>query len=106
MTSPRRCMLAGVSPLIPLSSINKYQYQLKDLILLLFFLKLLTMLILELREILHYQPHIFQGTYFESAHIYLLTIMYCFEHISHDILLNFLFQNLYKLFLHAHDLHQ
>ena len=33
-------------------------------------------------------------------------IMYHFEHTNHNILLNFLFQNLYKLFLHEHNLHQ
>ena len=32
--------------------------------------------------------------------------MYRFEHINHDILLNFLFQNLYKLFIRVCDLHQ
>ena len=32
--------------------------------------------------------------------------MYCFEHTNHDILLNILFQNLYKLFFRECNLHQ
>ena len=32
--------------------------------------------------------------------------MYRFEQTNHDILQNFLFQNLNKLFLHARNLHQ
>ena len=34
---------------------------------------------------------------FLNFQIHLVTIMYRFEHTNHDILLNFLFQNLYKL---------
>ena len=29
--------------------------------------------------------------------------MYHYEHTNHDIFLNFLLQNLYKLFLHEHN---
>ena len=47
----------------------------------------------------------FQRTYFKSSQIYLLTIMDRFEHKNHDILLNVLFLNLYKLFLRARNLH-
>ena len=39
----------------------------------------------------HGQGHIFQGTYFKSFQILQLTIMYCFEHTNHDILLIVLF---------------
>ena len=56
------------------------------------------MLIQELKQILKDQVHIVSGTYFESFQIHQLTIMYCFEHTNHDITLNFLFRNLYKLF--------
>ena len=42
--------------------------------------------------------HIYQGTYFESSQIHQPAI---FEHINHDIYINFLFQNLYRLFLRA-----
>ena len=63
------------------------------------------MLIQELKEILKDQAHIFQDTYFENSQIHQLTMMYRFEHKSHDILLNFLFQNLYSLFLRACNLH-
>ena len=54
----------------------------------------LAMLILVQSENEQSQVYIFQGTYFESSQIHLLTIMYHFEHKNHDILLNFLFQNL------------
>ena len=64
------------------------------------------MLIQELKEILQNQAHIFQDTYFQSSQIRQLAIMYHLEHTNHDILLNFLFQNFYKLFLRAHNLHQ
>ena len=46
------------------------------------------------------------GTYLESSQIHHLTVMYCFEHTDHDNLQKILFQNLYKLFLHAFNLHQ
>ena len=55
------------------------------------------MLTQEMKEILQDPVHIFQPTYFESCQIYQLTIMYRFEHTNHDILQNFLFQNLYNL---------
>ena len=64
------------------------------------------MLIQELKEILQDQAHIFQDKYFESSQIHQLTIIYRLEHTNHDILLNFLFQNLHKLFLRALNLHQ
>ena len=66
-------------------------------------LKLLAMLIHGLKMFLQDQAH---QTYFESPQIHLLIIMYCIEHTNHDILLNFLFQKLCKLFLHARNLHQ
>ena len=62
------------------------------------------MLIQELE--LEDQAHVFQETYLESFGIHLLTIMYCFEHRNHDIVLNSLFQNIYKLFLGARNLNQ
>ena len=37
--------------------------------------------------------HILQETYFESSQRHLLTIMYRFEHINHDILKKILFEN-------------
>ena len=61
------------------------------------------MLIQVLKKILQDQVHIFQDT---SSQIHQLTIMYRFEHTNYDILLNFLFQNLHKLFLRVHNLHQ
>ena len=69
------------------------------------FLKLLAMLVLVRRENEQDQNHTFQETYFESSVIHQLTIMHCFEHINHDNPLNFLFQNLYRLFLHTRNLH-
>ena len=64
------------------------------------------MLILQLKEILQDQAYLYQDTYFKSPQIHLLTIMYRFEHTNHNILLNFLFQNLYKFFLRGRNLHQ
>ena len=49
--------------------------------------------ILELKEILQDQH-----TYFESLQKNILTIIYRFEHASHDIFLNFLFQTFIFLF--------
>ena len=57
------------------------------------------MVIQEPKDILQDQVYIFQDTYLESSQIALLTTMYCFENTNHDILLNCLFQILYKLFL-------
>ena len=64
------------------------------------------MLIQEMKEILQGQGHIFQEIYFESSQIYQLTLMYCFEHTNNDILLNLLFQNLYKVIVLVDNLHQ
>ena len=64
------------------------------------------MLIQEMKEILQGQGHIFQEIYFESSQIYQLTLMYCFEHTNNDILLNLLFQNLYKVIVLVNNLHQ
>ena len=50
--------------------------------------------------------HIFQDIYFEISQIHLLTTMYRFKHTDHDILLNFLFQNLCKFILRARNLHK
>ena len=63
------------------------------------------MLIKELKEILQDQIRIFSYTYFKSSPIHQLTIMYCFEYTNLDIILIFLFQNLYKLFSYARNLH-
>ena len=60
----------------------------------------------EMKEILQDQGHIFQEIYFESSQIYQLTLMYCFEHTNNDILLNLLFQNLYKVIVLVDNLHQ
>ena len=57
------------------------------------------MVIEEPKDILQDQVYIFQDTYLKSSQIALLTTMYCFENTNHDILLNCLFQILYKLFL-------
>ena len=40
------------------------------------------------------------------SQIHQLTIMYCFKHRNHDIILNVLPQNLCKLFLHGSNLQQ
>ena len=61
-----------MSPFIPFSiiitvllmSIINYRYQLKDLILLWYFLKLLVILVNELKEIFQDKVRIFQDTYF------------------------------------------
>ena len=45
-------------------SIINYRYQLKDLILLWYFLKLLVILVNELKEIFQDKVRIFQDTYF------------------------------------------
>ena len=47
------------------------------------------------------QTHVFQDTYSEGCSIHQLAMMCSFEHTNHDIHLDFLFQNLYKLFLRA-----
>ena len=60
----------------------------------------------EMKEILQDQGHIFQEIYFESSQIYQLTLMYCFEHTNNEILLNLLFQNLYKVIVLVDNLHQ
>ena len=41
-----------------------------------------------------------------DSQIHQPAIMYHFEYTNHDILLNVLFQNLYKLFLRARNPHQ
>ena len=61
---------------------------------------------MELKDILQDQVRISQYAYFKSSQIHHLTIMYYFEHTNHDIILSFLFQNLYKSFLRALNLHQ
>ena len=53
-----------------------------------------------------YQAHKFHNAHFEIFEIHQLTIIHHFQHINHDILLNFLFQNLYTLFFWVHSLHQ
>ena len=69
-----------------------YLYQLKDPILLWSFLKLLAMLILELKEILQDQVRIFQDMYSQSSQINQLTIMYHSQRTIRDILLIFFFK--------------
>ena len=63
------------------------------------------MLMLVRKENEQYQGNIFQDTFFKNSQIHQLT-MYRFEHINHDNPPNFLFQNRYKLFLRARNLHQ
>ena len=64
------------------------------------------MLILVQKENEQDQAHIFQGTYLKSYQIHQLTRMYHFEHTNYDILLNFLFQNICKLFLRGRNVYQ
>ena len=64
------------------------------------------MLILVEKENEQDEVHIFQGTYFESSQIHHLIIVYRFKHINHDNPLVFFSQTLFKLFLHACNLHQ
>ena len=64
------------------------------------------MLILALKEILQDQLRIFQDACFKGSEIHQLTIMYRVEHTNHDFILNSVFQNIYKLILHAPILHQ
>ena len=47
------------------------------------------MLVLLQQENEQDQSSVFQGTYFKSFQIHQLAIMYWFEHINHDILINF-----------------
>ena len=54
-------------------------------------LRLLAMLSLVQYENEKGQVHIFQDKYFKKSQIHLLTIMYYFEHINHDIALKNLF---------------
>ena len=63
------------------------------------------MLILMRRENEQDQAHIFEDTHFYISQIHNLTIMHHLEHMGH-IFLNFLFQNLQKLFLHVHHPYQ
>ena len=93
------------TPLIPFSTINNMSASVKRSNITLVFLKLLAMVNLELKFFLQDQAPIFQDIYFNSSQIYQLTIMYRFEHTNH-VLLNFLFQNLYNLFLRARNLHK
>ena len=55
-----------------------------------------------------FQDHtyIFQDTYLETSQTHQLTVMHGFEHKNHDVILNLLFQNFYKLFFRACNLHQ
>ena len=64
------------------------------------------MVILVQKENEQDQAYIFQDAYFKSSQIYQLKITYRLKHTNHDILLNVLFQNHYRLFLRAHSLHQ
>ena len=44
--------------------------------------------------------------YFKNYQLHqMLAIMYCFKHAGHDIFQYFSFQNLYKRFFRAHNLH-
>ena len=64
------------------------------------------MLILVRKEVEKDQVHIFQDKYFGRSKIHHLTIIYHFEHINHDNPMNFVFQNLFKLYLRVHNPHQ
>ena len=57
------------------------------------------MLILVQQENEQGQVNISEELSFESSQIHQLTLMYHFEHTNHNILLNYLFQNIYKLVL-------
>ena len=59
------------------------------------------MLIQELKKNLEVQD-----TYYECFQKQLLAMMDCFEDTNYDILLYFLFQNLYKLFFSVPNLHE
>ena len=50
------------------------------------------MLILVQQENEQGRFHIFQDTYSEIFHIHQLTILYCYEHVNHEIFLNFYFK--------------
>ena len=52
--------------------------------LLWYFLKLLSILILVLKENDQDQAHIFQDKYLESSQMYQLIMMHCFEHIFNN----------------------
>ena len=47
------------------------------------------MLILVQQENEQGRFHIFQDTYSEIFQIHQLTILYCYEHVNHEIFLNF-----------------
>ena len=49
--------------------------------------------------------HIFQNIFFENFQIDLQVITFNFEHMNQDIHLDFLFQRLSILFLHANNQH-
>ena len=76
------------------------------LILLLSFIRLLATLILVQQENEQGRVLTFQDTHSERCQIHQPAIMYFFEHTNHNIHLNVLFQNLYKLYLRACNLHQ
>ena len=61
------------------------------------------MLILVQRENEQYQAHLLQDMFQKQ---YQLAIKYHFEDTNYGIHLNFLFQNLYKLFFGESNLHQ
>ena len=52
------------------------------------------------------QVHIIKDMYFEISQMQQLRIIYCFEHINHDIHLNLLFWNLYEQFFCVCNMHQ
>ena len=66
-------------------------------------LKLLPMLILELKEFVQDRVGIFNHIFLKSSNTSPNNNVTLYNHV---ILLNFLFQNLYELFLHARNLHQ
>ena len=51
------------------------------------------------------QVQFYEDTFFESCSIHQLEIIYRFECTNQDIQSKPLFENLYKLLLHAHNLH-
>ena len=51
------------------------------------------------------QVQFYEDTFFESCSIHQLEIIYRFECTNQDIQSKLLFKNLYKLLLHAHNLH-
>ena len=66
---------------------------------------MLVILILLPKENEQNQVRFYEDTFCESCSIHHLEIIYRFKCTNQDIQSKFLFENLYKLLLHAHNLH-